>query len=83
MRVPPNWRQRNLNTVTDQVEALIGRLAPAAICDECIVERLALNALHLASHRTKELAGMRGFERCEDACTICDEVKSVIRRKRL
>jgi hypothetical protein len=34
------------NAVTDRVEALIGRLAPAAICDECIVERLALNALH-------------------------------------
>jgi hypothetical protein len=73
----------NPNIVTDRVEALIGRLAPGAICDECIVERLALNAPHLASHRTRELAGMRGFERREDGCAICGEVKSVTRRNRL
>lgn len=68
--------------MTDRVEALIGRLAPAAICDECIVERLTLNALHQATHRTRELAGMRGYKRCEDTCAICGEAKSVIRRNR-
>lgn len=68
--------------VVDRVEALIGRLAPAAICDECIVERLALSALHQASQRTRELAGMRGYERCEEDCAICGEAKPVIRRNR-
>lgn len=67
--------------VADRVEALIGRLAPAAICDECIVERLSLSALHQASQRTRELAGMRGYERCDDECAICGEAKPVIRRR--
>lgn len=67
--------------MADRVEALIGRLAPAPICDVCIAERLGLSALHQASHRTRELAGLRGYERCEDVCAICGEVKAVIRRK--
>lgn len=66
----------------DRVEALIARLAPAAICDDCIVERLALNAPHRASQRTHELAGQRGYERCEEDCAICGEAKPVIRRLR-
>jgi hypothetical protein len=70
------------SAVTDRVEALIGRLAPAAICDECIVERLSLTALHQASHRTRELAGMRGYERRDDYCAICGEAKPVIRHRR-
>jgi len=70
------------NVATDRVEALIGRLAPAAICDSCIVERLNLNAMHQASHRTRELAGTQGYERCELDCAICGEAKPVIRRKR-
>jgi hypothetical protein len=61
---------------------LIGRLAPAAICDECIVERLALTALHQASQRTRELAGTRGYERSDEDCALCGEAKQVIRRKR-
>lgn len=69
--------------MTDRVEALIGRLAPAAICDACIVERLGLSALHQASHRTRELAGTTQYERCEEDCAICGEAKFVIRRKRL
>lgn len=58
------------------------RLAPAAICDDCIVERLALNAPHQASQRTHELAGQRGYERSEENCAICGAAKSVIRRSR-
>jgi len=65
----------------DQVEALIGRLAPEPICDPCIVERLALNSLHQASQRTRELAGTRGFERLQHACATCGVTRSVIRRK--
>lgn len=67
--------------MADRVEALIGRLAPEPICDECIVERLGLSALHQASQRTRELAGMRGYERRQDDCTICGTAKFVIRRK--
>ena len=67
--------------MADKVEALIGRLAPEPICDECIVERLGLSALHQVSQRTHELAGMRGYERCQDDCAICGSPKMVIRRK--
>ncbi|PZU10733.1 MAG: hypothetical protein DI605_03565 [Sphingomonas sp.] len=65
----------------DRVEALIHRLAPAAICDDCIVERLGLAALHQASLRTRELAGTRAYERSEEPCSLCGEPKSVIRRQ--
>jgi len=67
--------------VTDRVEALITRLAPEPICDACIVERLNLSALHRASHRTRELAGSRGFERCQDPCATCGKSGSAIRRR--
>jgi hypothetical protein len=66
----------------DRVEALIGRLAPAAICDACIVERLALTAPRQASQRTRELAGTRGYERVDGDCALCGEAKPVIRHKR-
>jgi len=64
----------------DRVEALIARLAPVPICDECIVERLNLAALHQASQRTRELAGQRGYARANAECSTCGESKSVIRR---
>lgn len=63
----------------DRVEALISRLAPAAICDDCIVERLGLAALHQASLRTRELAGTRTYERGEEPSSLCGEPKSAIR----
>lgn len=67
--------------MTDKVEALIGRLAPEPICDQCIVERLGLAALHQASQRTHELEGTRRYERGQDECAICGTAKMVIRRK--
>jgi len=67
--------------VTDRVEALISRLAPEPICDVCIVERLGLSALHQASHRMRELAGLRGFERCQEPCATCGENRPAIRRR--
>lgn len=67
--------------VTDRVEALIARLTPESICDECIAEKLGLAGLHQASQRTRELAGMRGFERRQDVCATCGETGPVIRRK--
>ena len=70
-----------MQCVMDRVEALIHRLAPAAICDDRIVERLGLNAVHQASLRTRELAGMRAYERSEEPCSLCGEPKSVIRRQ--
>lgn len=64
----------------DRVEALVHRLAPAAICDDCIVERLSLGGLHQASVRTRELAGSSNYERCQGSCALCGDSKSLIRR---
>lgn len=66
--------------MVDRVAALIGRLAPAPICDPCLVERLGLTALHQASQRTRDLAGSRGYQRLDAACAICGETGPVIRR---
>lgn len=70
-----------MGTVLDQVRGLIERLAPEAICDDCITERLDLSVRQHANHKTRELAGMDGFERELAACAICGTAKKVIRRK--
>ena len=70
----------------DRVEALIRRLAPAAICDQCIADRLNLAARHQVTHRTRELAGLASFECATGPCSLCDTSTTAIRfigRKRL
>jgi ribosomal protein L37E len=67
--------------VADRIKGLISVLAPEALCDGCIAERLGLGAPHQASHGARELAGEHGFERRKAACAICGEVTIVTRRK--
>lgn len=62
------------------MKGLITALAPEPICDECIVEKLGLAAVHQASYRARELAGKDGFERAKDQCAFCGEAKAVTRR---
>ncbi|MEP9403648.1 hypothetical protein [Sphingomonas sp. VNH70] len=51
-------------TVLDQVRALIERLSPEPVCDDCITERLALSVRQHANIKTRELKGRRvGIER--------------------
>jgi len=69
-------------TVIDDVRALIDRLAPAPICDDCVADRLGLPVRQHANHKTRELAGSNGFERCKDFCSMCSGEKLVIRRLR-
>lgn len=69
-------------TVLDEVRALIERLAPAPVCDDCITERLGLSVRQHANHKTRELAGSHGFERRRDACALCGATKIVIRKVR-
>ncbi len=68
-------------TVIDKVSALIRRLAPEPICDDCITERLGLSVRQHANIKTRELAGQAGFERRKDVCAICGATKIVIHRK--
>lgn len=67
-------------TTSDQVRALIERLAPEPVCDDCIAERLALSVREHANIRTRELAGAGGFERRKDVGSLCGETRMVIRR---
>ncbi len=55
-----------MTTVLEQVGALIERLSPAPICDDCITKTLRLSVRQHANHKTRELAGMRGLERIVD-----------------
>lgn len=66
--------------VLDDVRALIERLAPEPVCDDCIAERLGLSVRQYANHKTLELAGSPGFERRIDVCSLCGATKKVIRR---
>jgi hypothetical protein len=67
-------------TVLDDVRALVLRLSPQAICDDCIAERLGLSVRQHANHKTRELAGTQGFERRRDHCSLCSSEKLVIRK---
>ena len=67
-------------TVRDEVAALIARLSPDPICDDCITEKLSLSVRQHANHKTRELAGANGYERRIDPCAICGTTKKVIRR---
>ncbi|SLJ91289.1 hypothetical protein [Novosphingobium mathurense] len=69
-----------MTTVLAQVRGLIERLAPEPVCDDCITERLGLSVRQHANHKTRELAGERGFERRLDPCVLCGATKKVIRK---
>lgn len=66
--------------MADKVKGLISVLAPEAVCDPCIAERLGLGSEHKATHRTRELAGTSGFERYNGVCALCGETRIVTRK---
>lgn len=70
----------SLMTMFDDVRALIDRLTPVPICDDCVAERLALSVRQHANHKAREHAGSNGFERRKDICSMCFAEKLVIRR---
>ena len=67
-------------TILEGVGALITRLSPSPICDDCVTEKLSLPVRQQASRQARELAGTNGFERRRDICSICDSEKLVTRR---
>ncbi len=68
-------------TVLDQVKSLIERLAPEPVCDDCIAERLSLTARQQVNHKSREIAGMAGFESQNGECALCGATKKVVRHK--
>ena len=67
-------------TVLDDVRSFIGRLAPDAVCDDCIADRLKLSIRQHANHKTREFAGTQGFRRRKGRCGLCGSDKLVISR---
>jgi uncharacterized protein YaaQ len=63
----------------DRIRAFVTRLAPAAVCDDCIAERLELSVRQQAIDVTRELAGTQGFVRQKGPCALCGADKLVIR----
>ena len=68
-------------TVLERVRALVERLSPEPICDDCVARKLDLSVRQHANMKTRELAGAGGFERRKDVCSICGGDRIVIRRK--
>lgn len=66
--------------MADKVKGLISVLAPEAVCDPCIAERLGLGSEHQATHRARALAGEGGFERCTGSCALCGKTVAVTRK---
>ncbi|QLC23943.1 hypothetical protein HFP57_02105 [Parasphingopyxis algicola] len=66
-------------TIAERVGALIIRLSPDPICDDCITERLDLCARNRANQHTRHLMTEHGFERQLNTCALCGCEKKVIR----
>lgn len=66
-------------TVLEDVRSLVLRLAPKAICDDCIAEKLALTVRQHANQKTRKLANEGGFLRGKDTCSLCGSSKLIIR----
>lgn len=62
------------------VDKFVRRLAPEAVCNDCIAGKLGISDQAEAAHATRMLAGANGFERIKDRCSICGLIKSVIRQ---
>ena len=67
-------------TTLDRVRALIERLAPEPVCDDCMSDRLSLSGRDQTNQMANELAGSHGFERGKDECSLCGSAKLVIRK---
>jgi hypothetical protein len=69
-----------VTTVLDKVRAFVARLAPDAVCDDCIAARLDLTADERANPESRALAGTEGFVRAKGPCSLCGETRLVIAR---
>ena len=66
-------------TVEEDVHNYLTKIAPKAVCDDCLTRRLPLSVRQHANHKTRELANEPGFRRGDGHCDFCHDVKRVIR----
>ena len=71
-----------MTTILELVRNFITDRSPAAICDDCITDRLGLSVRQHANQKTRQLAEETGFERRNGVCSICGDEKRVIRGAR-
>ena len=67
-------------TVDEDVCRLISSLPPEALCDDCIMEMLAISLQQYVSHQTRALFESNRFPRGEGRCAQCGMKKVVTRR---
>jgi hypothetical protein len=65
-------------TVLENVENLIIRSSPNALCDDCIADQLRLSVRQHANHKTRELSKSLEFDQRVDVCASCGSMKLVI-----
>lgn len=65
-------------TVKGDVIELLTRVAPEALCDDCIAEKLHLSRRQHANNKTRELQTSPTFTRREGECSSCGSQKLVI-----
>ena len=68
-------------TVLQDIEKLIARLGPEPVCDSCIAETLGLLPQDHADQIARELAGLNGFERGREICSLCGETAQTTRHR--
>lgn len=68
-------------TIADRIEAFVKRMDGAAVCDDCITDRLDLSSVAQAAVVTHAAGGSGGFERLKAPCELCSQAKPVIRCK--
>ena len=66
-------------TVMDDVVATLARIAPHAICDDCLAAAVGIAPRQHANHKTRALETRPGFDRRVDVCSRCGRTKKVIR----
>jgi hypothetical protein len=76
-----SWMNKRHMDILERVRALVTRLTPEPVCDDCVADKLGMDDAGQASRKTHELAGSHGFERRLDRCSICGAHKNVTRHR--
>lgn len=73
---------RDRSTIAGQIEQLIEKLGGAAICDDCITDRLDLSVRSQANAVTRVMEGEPAYVREKCCCLDCARVKVAVRLRR-
>jgi hypothetical protein len=68
-------------TVLEQVEGLLARISPNALCDDCIADKLAIRPRQHANHKTRELEKLLGYDRRVAECSLCKRTDKKVTRR--